>query len=73
MRGLVRKAFMQHPAATDADFRQCWPSIRQELLKKYTLEELEANPEGLDEIISGLGREKGAELRLVTKSKDSGS
>jgi hypothetical protein len=45
MRELAREAFMSHPAATEADFRICWPAIRVELLKQYTLEELAAQPE----------------------------
>ena len=61
----VREAFMTHPAATDADFRQCWPSLRHELLKKYALEELAANPSGIDALVEQFAREKRAELFLV--------
>lgn len=44
MRETARAAFMTHPAATEIDFRRCWPSIREELLKRHALEELAANP-----------------------------
>lgn len=44
MRETSRAAFMSHPAATDVDFRRCWPSIREELLKQHALEELAGNP-----------------------------
>jgi len=39
----ARAAFMSHPAATDMDFRKCWPSIHEELLKRHALEELAGN------------------------------
>ena len=45
MREIARAAFMSHPAATEADFRICWPGIRAEMLKQYTLDELAAEPE----------------------------
>jgi len=44
LREIARAAFMSHPAATEYDFRRCWPSIREELLKQHALEELAANP-----------------------------
>lgn len=44
MREVARAAFMSHPAATEWDFRRCWPSIREEMLKQHALEELAANP-----------------------------
>lgn len=44
MREVARAAFMSHPAATEGDFRRCWPSIREEMLKQHALEELAANP-----------------------------
>jgi len=44
LREVARTAFMSHPAATEYDFRRCWPSIREELLKQHALEELAANP-----------------------------
>ena len=44
LREVARAAFMSHPAATEYDFRRCWPSIREELLKQHALEELAANP-----------------------------
>lgn len=44
MREAARAAFMSHPAATEIDFRRCWPSIREELLKQHALEELAGNP-----------------------------
>ena len=40
----ARAAFMSHPAATAMDFRKCWPSIQEELLKQHALEELAGNP-----------------------------
>jgi hypothetical protein len=40
----ARAAFMSHPAATEIDFRKCWPSIHEELLKRHALEELAGNP-----------------------------
>ncbi len=40
----ARAAFMSHPAATEMDFRKCWPSIHEELLTQYALEELAGNP-----------------------------
>jgi hypothetical protein len=33
----VYEAFMSHPAATPEDFERCWPSIRDEILKEFTL------------------------------------
>ena len=42
---------MQHPAATEADFRICWPGIRAEMLKQFTLEELAAQPERMDALL----------------------
>lgn len=42
---VARAAFMSHPAATEYDFRRCWPNIRDELLKQHAVEELAANPE----------------------------
>lgn len=44
LREAARAAFMSHPAATEYDFRRCWPSIREEILKCYALEELAGNP-----------------------------
>jgi hypothetical protein len=44
MQETARAAFMSHPAATEIDFRRCWPSIREELLKQHALEELAGNP-----------------------------
>jgi len=44
MEEVARAAFMSHPAATEWDFRRCWPSIRAEMLKQHALEELAANP-----------------------------
>lgn len=44
LRGVARAAFMSHPAATEFDFRRCWLSIREEMLKQHALEELAANP-----------------------------
>ena len=43
LREVARTAFMNHPAATESDFLSCWPSIRRELLKQNTLEELTAS------------------------------
>lgn len=43
LRATARAAFMKHPAATDYDFRRCWPSIREEILKRHALEELAEN------------------------------
>jgi hypothetical protein len=63
----AKEAFMQHPAATEADFQSCWPGIRQEILKEYTLGKLASNREKLDEIFRRLETESGTELRLVTK------
>ena len=40
----ARAAFMSHPAATEMDFRKCWPSIYEELLKQHALRELAGNP-----------------------------
>jgi hypothetical protein len=40
----ARAAFMSHPAATEIEFRRCWPSIRAELLKQHALDELAGNP-----------------------------
>ncbi len=51
MREIARAAFMKHPAATEADFRVCWPAIRAEMLKQYTLEELAAQPEGMSALL----------------------
>jgi hypothetical protein len=44
LREVARLAFMLHPAATQDDFRRCWPSIRDEILKQHCLEELAVNP-----------------------------
>ncbi len=44
LREVACLAFMLHPAATQDDFRRCWPSIRDEILKQHCLEELAANP-----------------------------
>lgn len=44
LREVARAAFMSHPAASETDFRRCWPSIREELLKQHALEELAGNP-----------------------------
>ena len=41
MRATVKEAFMSHPAATEEDFERCWPSIRDEILKQYTMKVLE--------------------------------
>lgn len=32
---------MTHPAATNQDFERCWPSIRDELFVRYTLNGLD--------------------------------
>ena len=37
MREVVRAAFMTHPAATEADFERCWPSLRDEVFKQHAL------------------------------------
>jgi hypothetical protein len=57
IKGLAKDVFMQDPAATDEDFRKCWPSIRQELIKRYMLEELERNPPDFGEIAERLRTE----------------
>jgi hypothetical protein len=44
LREAAHTAFMSHPAATEIDFRRCWPSIRQELLTQHALNELAGNP-----------------------------
>jgi hypothetical protein len=44
LREVARLAFMRHPAATEYDFRRCWPGIREEILKQYALEELADDP-----------------------------
>ena len=41
LRERVREAFMSHPAATEADFERCWPSLRDTLLKRHTLKVLD--------------------------------
>jgi hypothetical protein len=51
MREIARAAFMSHPAATEADFRLCWPAIRAEMLKQYTLDELAAQPERMSALL----------------------
>jgi hypothetical protein len=51
MREIARAAFMSHPAATEADFRVCWPDIRAEMLKQYTLDELAAQPERMSALL----------------------
>lgn len=51
MREIARAAFMSHPAATEADFRICWPAIRAEMLKQYTLDELAAQPERMSALL----------------------
>jgi hypothetical protein len=72
LREVVREYFMQHPLATEADFTLCWPSIRQELLKKYTLEELTVYSVEIKETTRRHG-EKFAEWRLVRNNEDSRS
>jgi hypothetical protein len=51
MRELARASFMKHPAATEAGFRACWPTIRTELLKQYALDELASQPERLQTLL----------------------
>jgi hypothetical protein len=51
MREIARAAFMSHPAATESDFRICWPAIRAEMLKQYTLDELAAEPERMSALL----------------------
>ena len=41
MMGTVKEAFLSHPAATEQDFERCWPDIRDEIFKQYTLKVLE--------------------------------
>ena len=70
MREIARKAFMQHPAATEADFRICWPGIRAEMLKQFTLEELAAQPEQMDALLVKAADSEGESLpepRLALK------
>lgn len=38
----ARKVFLTHPAATDQDFERCWPTIRDEIFVRYTLNALVA-------------------------------
>lgn len=78
---IARAAFMSHPAASEFDFRRCWPSIREEMLKQHALEELAANPA----LSSGLARQaseasgtsnasqepKSTNLQLLKRSGDS--
>ncbi|HEX8745802.1 MAG TPA: hypothetical protein VF717_01295 [Pyrinomonadaceae bacterium] len=42
----ARVVFMSHPAATGQDFERCWPSIRDQMLIRYTLS-------GLDIMMAG--------------------
>jgi hypothetical protein len=79
MQETARKAFMSHPAATEMDFRRCWPSIREELLKRHALEELAGNPilsKRLladvfdDEDILGISEITESRLQLIEKSDD---
>jgi hypothetical protein len=58
----ARTAFMSHPAATEYDFRKCWPYIREEILKQHALEELAANPE----LLSKAAKSSKAEVTEVT-------
>ncbi len=41
MKTKVRTTFLSHPAATEADFERCWPMLRDEIFKQYTLKHLE--------------------------------
>jgi hypothetical protein len=41
MKGTVKEAFMTHPAATEEDFERCWPALRDEIFKQYTMKVLE--------------------------------
>jgi len=41
MKATVREAFMSHPAATEEDFDRCWPELRDEIFKQYTMKVLE--------------------------------
>jgi len=61
----ARKAFMTNSAASEADFRQCWPSLRHELLKKHALEELAADPKGIDDMLKQFSGERRTDLFLV--------
>jgi hypothetical protein len=40
MKEKARKVFLAHPAATDQDFERCWPTIRDEIFVRYTLNAL---------------------------------
>jgi hypothetical protein len=41
MMGTVKEAFLSHPAATEQDFERCWPAIRDEIFKQYTMKVLD--------------------------------
>lgn len=41
MKEKARAVFMSHPAATNQDFERCWPSIRDEILVRYTLSRMD--------------------------------
>lgn len=51
MEEIARAAFMKHPAATEEDFRRCWPGIREEILKRYALNQLAAHPSRLKALL----------------------
>jgi|SRR5918912_1595630 vacuolar-type H+-ATPase catalytic subunit A/Vma1 len=72
-RETVRTAFMRHPAATEADFRRCWPSIREELLKRHTLDDLAANPSAIQMFsLTNTAGESQANLDLTEHSDEIG-
>lgn len=66
MREIARAAFMSHPAATEADFRVCWPAIRTEMLKQHTLDELAAEPERMSALLLKAAN-SGAETEIAPR------
>ncbi|HEX8475864.1 MAG TPA: glycosyltransferase family 39 protein [Pyrinomonadaceae bacterium] len=43
LRAELRACFMTHPAATEADFERCWPSLRDEVFKQHAFRVLAAS------------------------------
>ena len=66
-------AFMSHPAATEADFRRCWPNLREEILKQHALQELAANPTLLSSLLKATAEDSRSSYRLISSERQTQS
>ncbi len=66
MRVIAHTAFMTHPAATEEDFKRCWPGLRDEMFKQHAIKVL-SKTQAPDETLTEIE----AAFRMFLSERDS--